>query len=188
MTLTDEGFETSFATSLQNHYLLIRELIARKMLGENATVIEVSSGGMYNHPLVIDEMNNHSDSFEAKRNYGLNKRGQVILTSYWREKFATTGMKFYVMHPGWCDTAPVRRDMPTFHRILGPVLRNTAMGADTIVWLAATQPQQDNTESIWFDRKERGVHIYSHTPISNYTKEDLVAFLEANIQLDSEIR
>jgi len=179
VSLTDEGFEKSFALSLLNHYLLTHALIERKLLSQDATVVEVSSGGMYNHPLVIDEMNNQTDSFEAKRAYGLNKRGQVVMTSYWREKFAGTGMNFYVMHPGWCDTAPVRRDMPTFHRILNPVLRTSAMGADTIVWLAARRPSQKENDSIWFDRKERDAHMYPRTRQSRYSKEDLIEFLES---------
>jgi len=180
VSLTEEGFEKSFALSLLNHYVLTHALIERKLLKQNATVIEVSSGGMYNHPLVIDEMNNQTDSFEAKRAYGLNKRGQVVMTSYWREKFAGTGMDFYAMHPGWCDTAPVKRDMPTFHRILSPILRTAAMGADTIVWLAANKPPQKENDSIWFDRKERDAHMYPRTRQSRYSKENLMEFLEAN--------
>lgn len=176
---TGEGLELTFATSLLNHYLLVRELITRNMLSSDATVIEVSSGGMYNHSLVLKEMNNLSDSFEAKRAYGLNKRGQVVLTCYWREVFGRTGRAFYAMHPGWCDTAAVRRDMPTFRKVLSSVLRSSRMGADTIVWLASVRPKQVNSESIWFDRKERSVHIYPRTRHHNDSKEALVEFLEA---------
>jgi dehydrogenase/reductase SDR family protein 12 len=178
---TSEGLELSFATSLLNHYLLVRELIKRNMLSSNAAVIEVSSGGMYNHSLVLREMNNLSASFEAKRAYGLNKRGQVVMTAYWREVFGGTGRQFYAMHPGWCDTAAVQRDMPTFRRILSSVLRSNRMGADTIVWLASVRPKQVNLESIWFDRKERSVHIYPGTRQGNDSKEALVDFLESRL-------
>jgi dehydrogenase/reductase SDR family protein 12 len=178
---TGEGLELSFATSLLNHYLLVRELIKRNMLSDKATVIEVSSGGMYNHSLVLKEMNNLSDSFEAKRAYGLNKRGQVVLTSYWREQYGASGKAFYAMHPGWCDTAAVQRDMPTFRKTLSSVLRNSAMGADTIIWLAAERPSQKSAEAIWFDRAERDVHIYPRTRLGNDSKEALVAFLDAHV-------
>jgi dehydrogenase/reductase SDR family protein 12 len=178
---TGEGLELSFATSLLNHYLLVRELINRNLLSSKATVIEVSSGGMYNHSLVTKEMNNLSDSFEAKRAYGLNKRGQVVLTSYWREHYGATGKAFYAMHPGWCDTAAVQRDMPTFRKTLSRVLRSSEMGADTIIWLAAERPRQKNPEAIWFDRAERDVHIYPRTRLGNDSKETLVAYLDTHI-------
>jgi dehydrogenase/reductase SDR family protein 12 len=178
---TSEGVELTFAASLLNHYLLVRELIDRNMLSNDATVIEVSSGGMYNHSLVLKEMDNVSDTYEAKRAYGLNKRGQVVLTGHWREAFGRTGRQFYVMHPGWCDTSAVKRDMPTFRRTLSSVLRSAAMGADTILWLAATRPAQANAEAIWFDRKERDVHIYPRTRLANDSKEALVQFLESKL-------
>lgn len=178
---TKEGLELSFATSLLNHYLLVKELINRGMLSDKATVIEVSSGGMYNHSLVLREMNNLSDSFEAKRAYGLNKRGQVVLTGYWREQFGTTGKAFYAMHPGWCDTAAVQRDMPTFRKTLRTVLRSSEMGADTILWLASARPEQKNPESIWFDRAERDAHIYPRTRLNNDSKEALVQFLDSHL-------
>lgn len=178
---TREGFELTFAASLLNHYLLVRELLNRGMLARNATVIEVSSGGMYNHSLVLDEMNNLSASFEGKRAYGLNKRGQVVLTAYWRQRFGQDGKQFYVMHPGWCDTAAVQRDMPTFRRLLHTVLRDGVQGADTIIWLAATRPRQVQPESIWFDRRERSVHIYPRTRSGNDSQSALVEFLEARV-------
>jgi dehydrogenase/reductase SDR family member 12 len=179
-TLTPEGFEFSFATNLQGHYLLTRELLDRGLLADDAVVIEVSSGGMYNHPLNVKDLNITGPGYLGVRAYGLAKRGQVVLTRYWREKYAATRRSFYVMHPGWVDTASVGRSMPRFRAILKSVLRSHKQGADTIVWLAATRPAQSNAEAIWFDRKERGVHIYAHTPKSNDKPADLVAALEAN--------
>lgn len=183
ITTTEDGLESSYAVSLQNHYLLVKFLMENGLLSNDAVVVEVSSGGMYNHPLVLDEMNNLEGPFEAKRNYGLNKRAQVVLTGYWRKKYASTNMQFYAMHPGWCDTAPVRRDMPTFHRNLKYVLRSSEAGADTIIWLAANRPQQKSNVAIWFDRKERPAHMYERTKVSKYTDEDLVGLLESNIKV-----
>jgi len=178
--MTAEGFESSFATNLQGHYLFTRELLDRGLLHDDAVVIEVSSGGMYNHPLVVADLNKTGSGYLGVRAYGLAKRAQVVLTRYWRERYAGTRRSFYVMHPGWVDTASVGRSMPRFRKILRPILRSHEQGADTIVWLAATRPPQANLESIWFDRKERPVHIYAHTPKSPDKAADLVAFLEAN--------
>jgi len=176
--VTREGLETSFATNILSHYLLVTELLRREMLTASAAVIEVSSGGMYNHPLAVKDLNLTGEGYLGVRAYGLSKRAQVILTRHWRETQAGAGRDFYVMQPGWVDTASVGRSMPRFRAILRPVLRSHHQGADTIVWLASERPRQTQVESIWFDRKERAVHINAHTSKSPDTPADLVALLE----------
>ena len=177
--LTREGLETSFATNILSHYLFTRELLARGLLAEDGTVIETASGGMYNHPLVVKDLNITGSGYLGVRAYGLSKRAQVVLTQYWRRKFAGTQRRFYVMHPGWVDTAAVGRSMPRFRETLKSVLRDDPQGADTIVYLAAKRPEQKSDESIWFDRKERSAHIFPRTRDTTDTPETLVAALEA---------
>ncbi|QJW85605.1 SDR family oxidoreductase [Ramlibacter terrae] len=177
--ITREGLETSFATNILSHYLFTRELLARGMLADDATVIETSSGGMYNHPLVVKDLNLTGDGYVGVRAYGLSKRAQVVLTQYWREKFAGGARRFYVMHPGWVDTAAVGRSMPRFRETLKSVLRSDPQGADTIVYLAALRPRQDHDEAIWFDRKERGAHIFPRTRETKDSPQTLVALLES---------
>lgn len=179
--LTREGFETSFATNILGHYLLTRELLNRGLMQDNATVIEVSSGGMYNHAMVVKDLNITGAGYLGVRAYGLAKRAQVMLTRFWRETYADTSRAFYVMQPGWVDTASVGRSMPRFRAILKSILRTHAQGADTIVWLAATRPAQQGPESIWFDRRERPVHIFVHTPKTAATGADVVAELECRL-------
>ncbi len=53
-------------------------------------------------------------------------------------ELAGTGVTATSMHPGWVDTAGVQDALPTFRKITGPFLRNEAEGADTIVWLVAS--------------------------------------------------
>ncbi len=180
-TITKEGLETSFATNILGHYLLTRDLLDRKLLSDKSTVIEVSSGGMYNHAMVAKDLNITGEGYLGVRAYGLSKRAQVMLTRYWREKYSNEGRAFYSMHPGWVDTASVGRSMPRFRDMLKSVLRTHAQGADTIVWLAANRPQQQAAEAIWFDRKERAAHIYAHTPKSAASAADVVTELESRL-------
>jgi dehydrogenase/reductase SDR family member 12 len=180
--LTAEGLETSFATNILSHYLITRELLARGLLSAQATVIEVSSGGMYNHPLVVADLNITGAGYLGVRAYGLSKRAQVAMTQYWRGKFTGSGMRFYVMHPGWVNTAAIGRSMPRFKAILGPILRTDPQGADTIVWLAGRRPAQKSDASIWFDRRERPPHIYPRTRQGNDTPQALVDSLDAYVQ------
>lgn len=177
--ITSEGLETSFATNILSHYLFTRELLNRGMLSDDATVIEVSSGGMYNHMLVTKDLNITGEGYLGVRAYGLSKRAQVVMTQYWRQKFAGSERRFYVVHPGWVDTAAVGRSMPRFRATLKSVLRKDHQGADTIVWLAETRPPQASDESIWFDRRERTAHIFAHTPKTTETPETLIRYLES---------
>lgn len=177
--ITREGIETSFATNILGHYLLLRELLARQLLSDDAAVIEVASGGMYNHAMVVDDLNITGPGYLGVRAYGLAKRAQMMLMAHCRAVFAHTRMDFYAMHPGWVDTASVNRSMPRFVAILKSVLRDHPKGADTIVWLAGRRPPQIRPEAIWFDRKERAPHIYAHTPKSGATPADVVAKLES---------
>lgn len=177
--ITREGLETSFATNILSHYLFTREMLARKLLAEDATVIEVSSGGMYNHPLVVKDLNLTGDGYLGVRAYGLSKRAQVVMTGHWRRLHANTRLRFYAMHPGWVDTAAVSRSMPRFRATLKSVLRKDPQGADTIVWLAEQRPDQVADEAIWFDRKERSAHIFPRTRAATDTAETLIANLES---------
>jgi hypothetical protein len=79
--ITAEGLETSFATNILSHYLFTRELLARGLLAADASVIETSSGGMYNHPMVVRDLNITGDGYLGVRAYGLSKRAQVMLTA-----------------------------------------------------------------------------------------------------------
>lgn len=176
--ITSEGVEFSFAVNIAGHYLLTRELLARELMAPDCAVVEVSSGGMYNHMMVPKDLNITGSGYLGVRAYGLAKRAQVMYAAWLRERHAGSGKSFYAMHPGWVDTASVGRSMPRFRNMLKSVLRNHAQGADTIVWLAAARPAQEQAEAIWFDRKERRVHIYAHTPKSTATRDDVVAALE----------
>lgn len=180
--LTREGLETSFATNILSHYLFTRELIGRELLSESATVIETSSGGMYNHPLNVADLNITGPGYLGVRAYGLAKRAQVALTEYWRGQHKDGQRRFYVMHPGWVDTAAVGRSMPRFRATLKSVLRKDPQGADTIVFLAARRPEQKDDGSIWFDRKERAPHIWPRTKETKDTPQSLVTYLDGLCQ------
>ena len=181
LTINDEELEASFALNLLNHYLLTTELIKRNLLSEEAVVINVSSGGMYNAPLAPVAMNNMSESYNGGVAYTLHKRGQVALTQYWREKHKDDKLNFYVMHPGWVDTDGVKTALPTFRKILQLVLRDESQGADTIHWLASQAPTQQGFDQIWFDRKARRTHQNEQTRNASCTINDFISFLDSKI-------
>ena len=175
---TAEGFETSYATNLLNHWVLTEALLERSALAPRAAVIEMSSGGMYNVPLTLPYMNMRDPAkYNGVYAYGVHKRGQAELVKYWHARHASAGRRFYVMHPGWADTEGVRTALPRFRKILKSVLRNDAQGADTALWLAATRPESATASEFWFDRAARSAHAFPHTAESPNTPGDLAALL-----------
>ena len=107
----------------------------------------------------------------------MHKRGQAELVKYWQQHYGASGLRCYVMHPGWADTDGVKTAMPNFRRRLRSVLRDAAQGADTALWLAATRPSAEGPEAFWFDRAPRAPHAFPHTAISKHTSDELAAFL-----------
>jgi hypothetical protein len=85
------------------------------------------------------------------------------------------------MHPGWADTDGVKRSLPRFRKILRPILRDAASGADTALWLAGTRPTQPEHELVWFDRAIRPAHVYERTRVTKDTPQSLVAYLESEL-------
>jgi dehydrogenase/reductase SDR family protein 12 len=178
LSTTSEGFETSYATNLLTHWVLTDALLQSSALAPQATVIEMSSGGMYNAPLTLDYMGMKDPrKYNGVYAYAVHKRGQAELVKYWQSRYGAGGLRCYVMHPGWADTDGVKTAMPNFRRRLRSVLRDSAQGADTALWLAATRPSSHGPEAFWFDRAPRPAHAFPHTVKSKYTPDDLATFL-----------
>jgi NAD(P)-dependent dehydrogenase (short-subunit alcohol dehydrogenase family) len=177
-SLTDEGFESSFATNLLSHFLLTETMIDRGRFESGSVVINMSSGGMYSTPLVPDDLNvTDPDRHDGVMAYARHKRAQVELTHWWNARFGPE-IAFHVMHPGWVDTEGVRTSLPGFRRFFGPLLRNAEQGADTAIWLAAERPAVA-TEGIWLDRELRPEHVSDRTRTDANVREDMVRRLEA---------
>ena len=173
-----EGVEASFASNLLAHYVLTEGLIDRGTLSAGSAVINITSGGGYSVPLSTALLNvTNSAQFNGVVAYAAHKRAQISLTSFWREQYGDKGIGFYVMHPGWADTAGVQRSLPRFRRLFRPVLRDARSGADTALWLAATRPNQPSHELVWFDRKIRAAHAFAYTKATKETATDLANYL-----------
>jgi len=183
LSVTAEGRESSFVSNLLSHYQLTEGLIRRGLLaGPKATVINMTSGGGYNMPLMVAMLNvTDPAKYNGVFAYGFHKRAQMVLNQYWRDTHGSRGIAFYVMHPGWADTDGVKRSLPRFRKILRPILRDAASGADTALWLAGTRPSQPEQELVWFDRAIRPAHVYERTRATRDTSQSLVTYLESEL-------
>jgi dehydrogenase/reductase SDR family protein 12 len=183
LEVTQEGREASFATNLLSHYQLTEGLLRRGLLrAPGGCVVNMTSGGGYNVPLSVPMLNvTDPKRYSGVVAYGFHKRAQMVLNQYWRDTYGPRGVQFYVMHPGWADTDGVKRSLPRFRKILRPILRNEASGADTALWLAAHRPSQPEHECVWFDRAVRTAHVYERTRATRDTPQKLVDYLEREL-------
>ena len=160
---TGEGIESTLATNLLGHFLLTNLLIPRLVDSAPSRIVNVASGGMYSQRISISNLQNDQGEYQGAAAYARTKRGQVILTEMWAERLADKRVTVNSMHPGWADTPGVVQSLPTFYKITKPFLRTPAEGADTIVWLAASEAAADQTGLFWMDRRPRPTHKTSRT-------------------------
>ncbi len=79
------------------------------------------------------------------------------------ERFGDRGVNFHSLHPGWADTPGVEDALPTFRKIVGPLLRTAEQGSDTLVWLAADDAALETNGDFWHDRRIRNIHKLATT-------------------------
>jgi dehydrogenase/reductase SDR family protein 12 len=176
---TSEGLELTFATNVLGPHLLTRLLRERLVASAPARVLFVSSGGMYTRRLDVDDLQSRVGSFDGRVAYARSKRAEVVLAERWAEEFAGTGVVVHAMHPGWADTPGIKTSIPTFQRVMRPLLRTPAQGADTIVWLAAAEEPGGITGRFWCDRHMRATHRLARTHETAVDRDRLWHALDA---------
>jgi len=171
-TVSPQGIEQTVASQVVGPFLLTDLLVPLLRAAPAARVVWVSSGGMYAEPLSVDNLEMAPGNYNGTRAYARAKRAQVTLAELWADRLRSDHIAVHSMHPGWADTPGVRRSLPRFRRIVGPLLRTPAEGADTIIWLAADDGAPVQTTGLfWHDRRPRPVHRLASTRRSDTPAE-----------------
>lgn len=167
-----QGTEQTAASQVVGPFLLTGLLLESLRAADAARVLWVSSGGMYSQPLSVDRLEMTPDDYDGATAYSRAKRAQVTLAEMWAQRLAADGISVHAMHPGWADTPGVARSLPTFRRIMGPLLRTPEQGADTLIWLAAAEPEVSVANgSFWLDRRRRPIHRLKKTRTADTSAE-----------------
>lgn len=177
--LAADGTEATVASQVVGPFLLTALLLNRLAASAPARVITMSSGGMYAAGLTVSQLQmtpemyngnskyNGTSTYNGTKQYALAKRAQVTLNEMWAERFGESGIRFHAMHPGWADTPGVDASLPTFSKLMGPLLRTPAQGADTLVWLAVDDLPLASNGKFWLDRRQRSIHKLPSTKKSD---------------------
>lgn len=153
------GVEQTVASQVVGPFLLTSLLIDRLSAAAPGRVITMSSGGMYTARLTVDRLQMTEADYGGSEQYARAKRAQVTLNEMWAQRIDPDEVVFHSLHPGWADTPGVEAALPTFRKVVGPLLRDADQGADTMVWLAADDGEPTaSTGGFWLDRRTRSLH------------------------------
>ncbi|MDW3214221.1 MAG: SDR family NAD(P)-dependent oxidoreductase [Ilumatobacteraceae bacterium] len=159
-----QGIEATVASQVVGPFLLTSLLLDPLRAADPGRVITMSSGGMYTAALTVDHLQMDESEYGGSDQYARAKRAQVTLNEMWAEQVPASDVVFHALHPGWADTPGVEASLPTFRKIVGPLLRTSEQGADTMVWLAADDGDPAmTTGEFWLDRRPRSIHKIGRT-------------------------
>ena len=150
-----DGIEATLAVLVVGPFALVTGL--RPLLERTAgsRVVAVTSGGMFTQRLDLDDLEFRAGDYSGARAYARAKRAQTALVRERARRFAGSGVSYSVMHPGWSDTPGLADTLPGFYRLMRPLLRTPASGADTITWLATTPEPLATSGRLFLDRRPR---------------------------------
>lgn len=151
---TRQGHEMQLATHVLGPHLMTAQLLPLLRAAGGASVVFVSSGGMYSSALDAGDLEGTSSPYNGVRTYARTKKMQVVLADAWARRLEGSDVRVESMHPGWAETPGVAKFLPVFRQITRPLLRDATGGADTAVWLVATRPQS-KPGHFWHDRAQR---------------------------------
>lgn len=150
-----DGIEATLATLVIGPFALTAGLFPLLRRSDRGRIIAVTSGGMYTQRIDVDDLLTTAEPYSGPREYARSKRAQVALIREWARRSRTAGIAANAMHPGWADTPGLVEALPTFHRLMRPVLRTPSEGVDTLVWLAAADDARGLTGGLFLDRRRR---------------------------------
>jgi dehydrogenase/reductase SDR family protein 12 len=165
-----DGTEATVASQVVGPFLLTTLLLDRLAESAPSRVLTMSSGGMYAAGLTVSQLQMPTEGYNGTEQYARAKRAQVTLNEMWAERFGDRGIHFHAMHPGWADTPGVEASLPTFSKVMGPLLRTPDQGADTLVWLAADDAPLGSNGEFWLDRRTRSIHKLPTTKRTDTTE------------------
>ncbi len=162
--------------------VLMTELLRPKLRGRDARVIFVTSGGMYGQGLRADDPEFLVGDYSGTTAYARSKRAQVELLPVLNARWSRERITVNATHPGWAETPGLAESLPAFRKLVGPFLRDVHSGAETTVWLAATQPTPASGQ-LWHDRQVRPTHLLSKTRTGEAERQQLWTWVRAQLDI-----
>ncbi|MCU1532689.1 MAG: short-chain dehydrogenase/reductase [Arthrobacter sp.] len=153
--LTVDGHEKTFQVNHLAPFLLTTELMD-VLTASSATVINTASAANGFGNINPDDLNSAA-KYSTNRAYGTAKLANILFTAELNHRYASQGITTAAFHPGVVatnfaadSTSPMRHAYKTF---LNRFLLSPERGADTLVWLATTEPGRDWISGAYYAKR-----------------------------------
>ncbi len=172
------GLEVTWASMVVGPHLLTHRLA--DCLDR---AVWMASGGLYLQALDLEDWSWERRPWNGTRAYAQAKRAQIDLVA--EADRPPQGPLQVALHPGWADTPGVEASLPGFRKVMGPLLRTPAEGAETAVWLCAAEPGELEPGRFYLDRRPRGTVRWPGTATSSADRDRLRALVDRQAGLAS---
>lgn len=149
------GFEMTFATNHLGHFLLTESLLPLLKKGQ-ARIINVSSEAHKNAMPNFDDLKWEQTAYKGFKAYGISKLYNIYFTKSPAEKYGSTGIVSYALHPGVVNTniwTSANGILKLFVWILKLFMISPEKGAQTMIYLA-TQSRLEQKSGQYFVKCE----------------------------------
>jgi NAD(P)-dependent dehydrogenase (short-subunit alcohol dehydrogenase family) len=155
---TPDGFERTFALNHLGYFLLTRELRPLLAASQGARVVSTSSLAHRMGRIELDEIARRERRKDAGfRPYGDSKLANILFTRELSRRLAPQGGVANCFHPGYVATGFALNNgdlLSKVQALVGPlVARTPEKGAETLVWLAASEAGGRASGEYFSDKK-----------------------------------
>jgi NAD(P)-dependent dehydrogenase (short-subunit alcohol dehydrogenase family) len=153
-TLTNDGFELTFASNHLGHFLLTKRLMPLLQKG-HARIINLSSDLHKSGKPDFDNLQN-PDTYSPIKAYGNTKLFNIYFTKALAERYADKGITSFALHPGVVKTSfnsKLTGFIKFFFSLATPFMISPEQGAETPVYLA-TAPKLEAKSGQYFYKKK----------------------------------
>jgi len=153
--VTDDGHEQTFKVNYLAPFLLTN-LLHERLADSRGRVISTSSRANTVGHVDLDDLES-AKAYKAFNVYGTTKLENILFTRELARRWGSQGITAACVHPGVVATQFGRDSKLTslfYQGLSRRFLRSPEKGADTIVWLATTEPGEDwQSGGYYADRK-----------------------------------
>jgi NAD(P)-dependent dehydrogenase (short-subunit alcohol dehydrogenase family) len=164
LTMTANGYESTFAVNHLGYFLLTVELLDLLKSSAPARVVNVASSAHLRGRIDFDDPN-LENGYDGWKAYARSKLANVLFTYELARRIDGKGVTANCMHPGVVGTnlfSHIGGLGGKIVRLFTPFMRTPERGADTIIWLASSPEVEGITGKYFVDRKEQATSPESY--------------------------
>jgi retinol dehydrogenase 14 len=164
MTMTANGYESTFAVNHLGYFLLTVELLDLLKSSAPARVVNVASNAHNRAHIDFDNLN-IENGYSGWKAYAKSKLANVLFTYELARRLEGTGVTANCLHPGVVGTNLFNHIGGLggkIVRLFAPFMRTPENGADTIIWLASSPEVEGITGKYFVDRIARATNPESY--------------------------